>query len=116
MALISYARHDVGIRPWGDWEVIDLGEPWVVKRLTLKPGQAISRQLHNHRAEVWTVLQGEAEVEVDSLRKILVVGETIHIPVRATHRLRNPCTNHKLVVSEVQYGELLSEDDIERFT
>ena len=45
-------------RPWGKFEVL-LDDPDVkVKRITVDPGQRLSYQYHEKRAEVWTIIHG----------------------------------------------------------
>jgi mannose-6-phosphate isomerase-like protein (cupin superfamily) len=38
MAEVRYQRGDSDERPWGRWEVLDTGEGFAVKRITVKPG------------------------------------------------------------------------------
>ena len=37
MAEVRYQRGDNDERPWGRWEVLDTGEGFAVKRITVKP-------------------------------------------------------------------------------
>ena len=101
-------------RPWGSFEALDRGERYQVKRLTLRPGAAISLQMHRHRAEHWVVVRGTAEVTRGDARQLLHENESIFIPVGTRHRLRNPGPD-ALEIIEVQTGEYLGEDDIVRF-
>ena len=52
-------------RPWGNFEVIDIGSNFKVKRITVMPGKRLSLQSHKHRKEHWIVENGEAEVEIN---------------------------------------------------
>ena len=45
-------------RPWGDYESLNLGERFQVKRITVKPGASSSLQIHHHRSEHWVVVRG----------------------------------------------------------
>src|SRR3546814_5826108 len=40
-------------RPWGFYETVALGERFQVKRISVKPGEKLSLQMHFHRAEQW---------------------------------------------------------------
>ena len=40
-------------RPWGWYDAVDAGERFQVKRIVVKPGAALSLQMHHHRAEHW---------------------------------------------------------------
>jgi mannose-1-phosphate guanylyltransferase/mannose-6-phosphate isomerase len=101
-------------RPWGDYEGIDNGERYQVKRLTVKPGATLSKQLHHHRAEHWTVVRGMAKVTRGEETFLLGENESTFIPVGVCHRLENPGVI-PLEIIEVQSGSYLGEDDIVRF-
>ena len=101
-------------RPWGDFESIDQGERYQVKRLTVKPGATLSKQLHHHRAEHWTVVRGTAKVTRGDEVFILGENESTFIPLGIQHRLENPGVI-PLEIIEVQSGSYLGEDDIIRF-
>ena len=101
-------------RPWGSYQGIDAGDGFQAKRLILKPGAAISLQRHRHRAEHWVVVQGTAEVTRDDEVFTLKTNESTFIPLGAKHRLKNP-GSEPLHIVEVQSGDYLGEDDIERF-
>ena len=100
--------------PWGSYETVDEGERFKVKRITVKPGAALSLQMHHHRAEHWIVVTGRALVTVGERQVSLVENQSIYIPVEALHRLENP-GDEPLELIEVQSGEYLGEDDIVRF-
>jgi mannose-1-phosphate guanylyltransferase/mannose-6-phosphate isomerase len=109
-------------RPWGSYKILE-ELPFVkVKRLTIKPGKAISLQYHTSRDERWTVLKGKAVVTIgstfkqDSLQRIeLNVGQYADIPAGFVHSLANE-GSEDLVVLEVQNGSYLGEDDIVRIS
>ena len=101
-------------RPWGSFEPIDEGDRFQVKRLTVKPGAAISLQMHHHRAEHWIVVRGTAKVTRDDETLMLTENQSAYIPLGATHRLENP-GRMPLEIIEVQSGSYLGEDDIVRF-
>lgn len=100
-------------RPWGSYETIALGPTYQVKRIEVLPGRRLSLQKHGRRAEHWTVVEGEATVEVDGLRRMLGPNQSVEIPLGAVHRLTNAGTD-PLVLVEVQCGDYLGEDDIVR--
>ncbi|MBK5970641.1 MULTISPECIES: mannose-1-phosphate guanylyltransferase/mannose-6-phosphate isomerase [Thiorhodovibrio] len=101
-------------RPWGAFSGIDKGARYQVKRLTVKPGHALSLQMHHHRAEHWIVVSGTAKVTCDDQVQLLTENQSTYIPVGARHRLENPGTI-PLEIIEVQSGSYLGEDDIVRF-
>jgi mannose-1-phosphate guanylyltransferase/mannose-6-phosphate isomerase len=101
-------------RPWGSYEGIDAGERFQVKRLVVKPGAAISLQMHHHRAEHWVVVKGTARVTRGDETVLLSENQSTYIPIGMTHRLENPGAI-PLEIVEVQSGSYLGEDDIVRF-
>jgi len=101
-------------RPWGDFEPIDAGERYQVKRLTVSPGESLSLQMHHHRAEHWIVVSGTARVTNGDQVLLLTENQSTYIPLGVKHRLENPGTI-PLEIIEVQSGSYLGEDDIVRF-
>lgn len=100
-------------RPWGSYDSIDMGERFQVKRITVKPGAALSLQKHHHRAEHWVIVSGTAEVTRNEEVFLLAENESTFLPLGAVHRLRNPGKT-PLELIEVQSGSYLGEDDIVR--
>jgi mannose-6-phosphate isomerase-like protein (cupin superfamily) len=109
----AYAVGQHDLRPWGEWMVIDCGAGFVVKRITVRPGQRLSLQRHRHRAEQWVVVDGVATVTRGDTVFALTGGEAVRIAPGEAHRVANQGSDD-VVVIEVQTGSLLSEDDIER--
>ncbi len=101
-------------RPWGAYEDIDASTRFQVKRITVKPGESLSLQMHHHRAEHWVVVTGTARVTCDDKVFLLSENESTYIPVGTRHRLENP-GKIPLELIEVQSGSYLGEDDIVRF-
>ncbi|MDA0571132.1 mannose-1-phosphate guanylyltransferase/mannose-6-phosphate isomerase [Burkholderia gladioli] len=102
------------VRPWGDYEGIDQGDRFQVKRIVVKPGAQLSLQMHHHRAEHWIVVKGTALVTNGDKEIMLTENQSTYIPLGATHRLSNP-GKIPLELIEVQSGSYLGEDDIVRF-
>jgi len=100
-------------RPWGSYDSIDMGERFQVKRITVKPGAALSLQKHHHRAEHWVIVSGTAEVTRNEDVFLVAENESTFLPLGAVHRLRNP-GKVPLELIEVQSGSYLGEDDIVR--
>lgn len=109
----TYSIGDSDTRPWGRWVVLDKAPQLVVKKLTVEPGKRISLQRHRFRTERWLVTQGEVAVQKGEECMTLRAGEGIMIPQNCPHRLSNESAE-PICVLEIQFGDLLSEDDIER--
>ena len=107
-------------RAWGYYRVLhEAGAEVKVKELTVEPGQRLSMQRHQHRAEHWFVSEGTATVyTINRKSDAELLGEFgthqhIHIDRGEWHQLCNE-TNQPLRVVEIQYGNACVEEDIER--
>ena len=101
-------------RPWGEYQILAQGPSYKVKLINVKPGAKISLQLHHYRSEHWTVIGGQGKILLGDKEILCKVNESAYIPVGMRHRLTNPFAE-VLSIIEVQNGEYLDEDDIERF-
>lgn len=101
-------------RPWGWYDGVDCGERFQVKRIGVKPGAALSLQMHHHRAEHWIVVSGTARVTKGEEVFLVTENQSTYIPLGVKHRLENPGIV-PLEMIEVQSGSYLGEDDIVRF-
>jgi mannose-1-phosphate guanylyltransferase/mannose-6-phosphate isomerase len=110
----EHLHHTKVYRPWGYYEGIDAGDRFQVKRITVKPGEKLSLQMHHHRAEHWVVVSGTARVTCGEKVSLLSENESTYIPIGMNHRLENP-GKVPLHIIEVQSGSYLGEDDIVRF-
>ena len=111
---IKYQLYEKKQSPWGEWEVIAIGNKYVVKKITVNPHQLLSLQLHHHRGEHWIITQGNATVTIGNTEQKLTVSQSIDIPKECKHRLAN-LTSQPLQLIEVQMGNVLDENDIVRF-
>ncbi len=100
-------------RPWGSFTILEDAPDCKVKRLTVKPGEVLSLQLHHRRSEHWTVVSGTAKVRVGDREFTLGRNESTFIPMETLHRLENPAADD-LQLIEVQCGDYFGEDDIVR--
>ncbi len=106
--------HRTVARPWGSYTVLQEGPRFKIKRIEVKPKQALSLQMHHHRSEHWVVVSGTAKVQCDERNYLVSANESTYIPIGTKHRLENPGVV-TLVMIEVQCGDYLGEDDIVRF-
>ncbi len=97
----------------GYYEGMDHGNRFQVKRISVKPGQKLSLQMHHHRAEHWIAVEGTAKVTRNDETILLEENQSTYIPIGAWHRLENP-GKIDLKLIEVQSGSYLGEDDIVR--
>ncbi|MDD2747292.1 MAG: cupin domain-containing protein, partial [Acidithiobacillus ferrooxidans] len=120
VAELRHRGHDAGNlhrtvhRPWGTYTVLEEGPRFKIKRILVKPGAALSLQMHYHRSEHWIVVSGTAKIVNGGADHLVQTNESTYIPAGTPHRLLNPGVVD-LVMIEVQSGEYLGEDDIVRF-
>ena len=103
------------IRP-GGWYVTTLQMPgYKTKVFVVSPGKRLSLQSHAKRKEMWSIVKGEGLCTVGS--NLIQVSENslISVPMGAKHRIENLSPVQDLVVSEVQIGDYVEEDDIVRY-
>lgn len=105
-------------RRWGTYKVVDNYTAQdgrsgsLTKHLCLLPGKSISYQRHNHRAEVWTFVDGTGRLVLDGNVREVKKGDVVNIPQGQRHALMALTELHFV---EVQIGDNLVEEDIERF-
>ncbi len=107
-------EHRTTYRPWGSYTVLEEGERYKIKRITIKPGASLSYQMHYHRSEHWIVVKGTVRVVTDKGEFMVHEDESFYVAKTQKHRLENPGKIPAEVI-EVQTGEYLGEDDIVRF-
>jgi len=103
-------------RRWGTYRVIDStiypdGYRSLTKSITLKAGKNISYQLHNHRDEVWTFVDGDGLLMLDGEVIKVSRGYVAHIKKGQKHAVK---ALTDLTFIEVQSGDMLVEEDIIR--
>lgn len=109
------------VRAWGYYRVLHEVDSHVkLKELTVLPGQRLSMQRHEHRAEFWFVAEGEATVytvDPHSTEYELMSSPARHqstwINLNEWHQLCNE-TDQPLRLIEIQYGDNCVEEDITR--
>lgn len=102
-------------RPWGSYTVLEEDQDsFKIKRIEVAPGARLSLQSHRKRSEHWVVVSGTATVtngdEVVTVQK----NQSTYIPIGTKHRLENQ-GSEPLHIVEIQVGEYLGEDDIQRY-
>ena len=111
----EHIEHRTVIRPWGSYTVLeDHVSGYKLKRIEVNPGSSLSLQSHQHRSEHWVVVSGTATVTRGDVIATVAKNESTYIPIGEKHRL----ANHGIIplqIIEVQVGDYLGEDDIERF-
>jgi mannose-1-phosphate guanylyltransferase/mannose-6-phosphate isomerase len=102
-------------KPWGFYKVIEKKEKYLIKKLVVFPRKRLSLQSHKHRCEHWIAVKGVAKVIIEDKEFTLEEREHTFINVGEKHRLENP-REEILEIIEIWIGDILSEDDIKRFS
>ena len=101
---------------WGEYKVLEENNfdniKTLTKHLILKQGKSISMQLHNHRDEIWTIINGEGNFTLDNVTRLVKCGDVIDIKKGQKHKIIALTDLH---IIETQIGDQLIEEDIERF-
>jgi len=108
-------EHTTTYRPWGNYTILEQGPRHKIKRVVVNPGAKLSLQRHSHRSEHWVVVKGTAKVTIGEREIFIHENESAYVPKSTLHRLENS-GKIRVEIIEVQNGEYLEEDDIERFS
>jgi mannose-1-phosphate guanylyltransferase/mannose-6-phosphate isomerase len=108
------SEHVTTYRPWGSYTILEQGPRYKIKRVVVNPGEKISLQKHSHRSEHWVVVKGAAKVTIGGEEIFIHENESAYVPKSTLHRLEN-AGKIPVEIVEVQNGEYMEEDDIERF-
>ena len=106
-------------RIWGSFYNLFEGEGVKVKELIVEPGKGMSFQKHFKRHEIWLVSQGSCVVNYSKdspeNREHVTLNkfDKYIVPLGEWHQITNPFEETCRII-EIQYGEEVVEDDIER--
>ena len=106
-------------RIWGSFYNLFEGEGVKVKELIVDPGKGMSFQKHFKRHEIWLVSHGSCVVNYSKdspeNREHVTLNkfDKYIVPLGEWHQITNPFEETCRII-EVQYGEEVVEDDIER--
>ena len=111
----EHVYHTKVNRPWGSYTVLEEDpEGFKLKRIEVAPGARLSLQSHRQRSEHWVVVSGTATVTNGEDVLTVYKNQSTYIPIGAKHRLENR-GNEPLHIVEIQVGDYLGEDDIQRY-
>ncbi|MCR4658416.1 MAG: cupin domain-containing protein, partial [Lachnospiraceae bacterium] len=101
---------------WGEYLILEYrvkedGQNFLTKHLIIKPGQHISYQRHTHRSEIWSFVDGTGKIIIDNSVKPVARGDMAYIQPGTKHAVK---ADTELHIIEVQVGDELTEEDIER--
>jgi mannose-1-phosphate guanylyltransferase/mannose-6-phosphate isomerase len=105
---------EVVYKPWGSYRIVEIKKGRLIKQIDVLPGEMLSLQSHIHRSELWIVVSGVACVRKGEEILSLGKNQSVFIPRKTKHRLAN-ITDFPLRIIEIQYGDILDEEDIIRY-
>ena len=113
---VADARPMYERRGWGEYKVLDYklhadDQSSLVKEIVIRPGEHISYQRHRHRTEIWTITEGFGEWIIDGTVRKAGRGDVAVLSPGTKHAVKALTELH---IIEVQIGDELTEDDIER--
>lgn len=112
-SLIKNHLAEIEERPWGNFHIIAKGQGYQIKEINIKPRKKQSLQRHKNRSEYWQIIRGKGMVYLEDTKFQLEKDDNIYIPKGDIHRLEN-IGEEILTLVEIQIGNDISEDDIER--
>jgi mannose-1-phosphate guanylyltransferase len=103
-------------RRWGWYRVLDHTKyqdnaEVLTKRINISAGKNLSYQFHNHRREVWTIVNGEGVLLLNDEFSVIKPGDVVEINVGIKHAVK-AVTDLEFI--EVQTGTQLVEEDNHR--
>ncbi len=111
-ALSQLPHHTIDTtRPWGGFEQFTLNEPTTVKILTVRAGEAFSKQTHAQRDEFWRILSGNGSITVGDTEHTAHAGDSYFIKRGTIHRAQGG--SEDLQILEIAFGTF-DEGDITR--
>ena len=99
-------------KSWGSYQVIDMEKESLTIRITLKAGSKMNYHSHEHRDEVWTVIQGSGHTIVDGMKQEVHAGDVITIAAGCRHTIM---ADTELKIIEVQLGKEISVNDKQKY-
>lgn len=105
-----FHENRVVYRPWGNYEVINQGNGFKVKKATIYPGKTMYSHIHEYRSEHWSVVSGRAQITLDGRTKEYAVNESIYVPMGIAHQVSN-YQEENLIIIEVSIGDNIVESD-----
>ncbi len=98
-------------RPWGKFEQFTQNESTTVKIISVRKGEELSLQFHDHRKEFWRIITGTPIVTVGTMKIPAKPGSEFFVEAKAPHRIE--AAHDDVIFLEIAYGDF-DEKDITR--
>ena len=95
-------------KSWGSYNVIDVAEESLTIKVTLRAGHNMNYHSHEHRNEVWTIVEGKGRTIVDGMEQGVKAGDVITMEAGVRHAIY---ADTDMTLIEVQLGKEISASD-----
>ena len=95
-------------KSWGSYNVIDVSPSSLTVKVVLKSGNRMSYHSHEHRDEIWTVLEGTGITVIDGMEQRVRPGDVVTMAAGCKHTV---IAATSMILLETQIGEEISVKD-----
>ncbi len=99
-------------KSWGSFTVLDVQEDDMTIKIELLPGHKLHYHSHEHRGEVWTILNGQEKTIVDGTDPVVHPGDVLTMEAGCKHTI---IADTKLQIIEVQLGKDIDVNDKQKY-
>lgn len=105
--------HKIVSRPWGFFDqLFEHKNRFQIKIININAGESLSLQYHNYRDEEWIILSGSGKIRIED--QIFEATISDHFSIKKMEKHQVIAKDKGITILEVQFGEILNEDDIVR--
>lgn len=98
-------------KPWGTYELLNVEERYVVRKIILTEGRTIYAHQHSRRTEHWIIVCGRARILLGVSERDYGANDSIEVPENTTHQISN-IGSGPLIFMEISTGETVEERDL----
>lgn len=95
-------------KSWGSYQVLNVDDGSMTVLVTLNQGCGMSYHSHEHRSEMWTVIDGYGHAVLDGSYRNIKKGDILSMPVGCRHTVH---ADTMLKIVEVQLGNNITVGD-----
>ena len=99
-------------KSWGSFTILDVQPQATTIRIVLNPGHQLTYHSHEHRDEVWTIVDGMGRTVIDGDQRPVRPGDVVTMPAGVRHTLM---ADTRLEAIEVQIGAEIDVADKKKY-
>lgn len=99
-------------KSWGSYKVMDVEKGSMTIKVTLHAGHSMNYHSHQHRDEVWVIVEGNGRTIVDGMEQRVKTGDVISMASGCRHTI---IAESELKLVEVQLGDAISVEDKQKY-